>query len=195
MKKFKNKKILFSFIVLFLIGLAFGILFIFFINDIDKTLTKKELIEYFSVIKDNSSYTKGLINSLKNNLLYITLIWSIGLIPFLFIINYFIVFYKGFLIGFVFSSIIMIYRIKGIIISLLFLFPHEYINVFLIITLCVISLKFSRKMYQKIKSNNMYDYNKCYKEYLKTYIIFIILSITSSLLEIFINSFLIKLVV
>lgn len=195
MKKFKNKKILFSFIILFLIGLAFGVSFIFFINEVDKALIRKEIEEYFLLIKDNSSYLNGIINSLKSNLLYVTVIWSIGLIPFMFLINYFLVFYKGFLIGFIFSSIIMIYKLKGIVISLLFLFPHEYINIFLIITLSVISLKFSRKTYFKIKDNNMYDFNKSYKDYIKVYLLFIIFSIINSLLEIFINSFFIKLVV
>ncbi len=195
MKKFKNKKILFSFIILFVVGLAFGMLFIIFISNSDSTLIKKEINEYFILIKDNHSYLKGIINSLKTNLLYITIIWGIGLIPFMFLINYFIVFYKGFLIGFMFSSIIMIYKLKGILISILFLFPHEYINVFLIVTLSVISLKFSRKMYFKIKNNNLYNFNKHYKEYLKIYALFTLLSIISTLFEIFINSFFIKLVV
>ncbi len=195
MKKFKNKKILFSFIILFVVGLAFGMLFIIFISNSDSTLIKKEINEYFILIKDNHSYLKGIINSLKTNLLYITIIWGIGLIPFMFLINYFIVFYKGFLIGFMFSSIIMIYKLKGILISILFLFPHEYINVFLIVTLSVISLKFSRKMYFKIKNNNLYNFNKHYKEYLKIYALFTLLSIISTLFEIFINSFFIKLFV
>ncbi len=195
MKKFKNKKILLSFIILFLIGLAFGLIFNFYISDVDRTLISKELTQYFSSIKNEISYGEGLLNSIKTNFLYITLIWVTGIIPFLFLINYFIVFYKGFLIGFIISSIIMIYKLKGLIISLVFLFPHEFINIFIFITLGVSSIKFSKKMLNKIRNNNMLDFNKDYKNYIKIYILFIILSIISSLLEIFFNSLLIRLVI
>jgi stage II sporulation protein M len=195
MKKFKNKKILLSFIVLFIIGLAFGLIFNFYITEIDKTIIKKELIEYFATIKTNYSYSKGLLNSIKTNFLYITLIWVTGLVPFLFLINYFIIFYKGFLIGFTIASIIMIYRLKGLIISFVFLFPHEFINVLIFITLSVSSMKFSKKIYNKIKNNNMIDFKKDYKEYIKIYILLIILSFISSIFEIFFNSLLIRLVV
>lgn len=195
MKKFKNKKILLSFIILFLIGLAFGLVFNFYISDIDKTLISKELSQYFSSIKSDLSYGEGLLNSIKTNLLYITLIWITGVIPFLFLINYFLVFYKGFLIGFSVSSIIMLYKLKGIALSLIFLFPHEFINVFIFITLGVASIKFSKKIFTKIKNNNMVDFNKDYKNYIKIYIVFIVISIISSLLEVFFNSLLVRLVI
>ncbi len=195
MKKFKNKKILLSFIILFLIGLAFGLIFNFYISGIDRTLIKKEMTEYFLIIKNNLSYSKGLIKSFKTNMLYITLIWAIGIIPFLFLVNYFIVFYKGFLIGFSVSSIIMIYKLKGLLVSLIFLFPHEFINIFIFITLSVSSIKFSKKIYNKIKSNNVVNLKKEYIDYVKIYILFIVISIVSSLLEIFFNSLLIRLVI
>lgn len=195
MKKFKNKKILLSFIILFLIGLAFGLAFNFYISDIDKTLISKELSQYFSSIKSDLSYGEGLLNSIKTNLLYITLIWITGVIPFLFLINYFLVFYKGFLIGFSVSSIIMLYKLKGIALSLIFLFPHEFINVFIFITLGVASIKFSKKIFNKIKNNNMVNFNKDYKNYIKIYIVFIVISVISSLLEVFFNSLLVRLVI
>ena len=195
MKKFKNKKILLSFIILFLFGLAFGLIFNFYITDIDKTLIKKEIMGYFAIIKTDLPYAKGLLNSIKTNFLYITLIWVIGIIPFLFLINYFMVFYKGFLVGFSISSIILIYRFKGILMSVLFLFPHEFINIFLFITLSVSSIKFSKKMFNRIKDNNIIDFKVEYKEYIKIYILFLSISILSSLLEIFFNSLLIRLVV
>lgn len=195
MKKFKNKKILLSFIILFLIGLAFGLIFNFYISSIDKTLIKREIIEYFSIIKNNLSYSTGLIKSIKTNILYITLIWVIGIIPFLFLVNYFVVFYKGFLIGFSISSIIMIYKLKGVLISLIYLFPHEFINIFIFITLSVSSIKFSKKIYNRIKNNNVVNFKKEYTDYVKIYILFVAISIASSLLEIFFNSLLIRLVI
>ena len=195
MKKFKNRKILLSFIILFLFGLAIGLLFILYLKDIDKTLIEREINEYIELIKGDLSYTKGIINSFKINIIYITSIWIVGLIPILFLLSYFIVFYKGFLIGFTISSFILIYKTKGLLLSLIFMFPHEYINIFLFITLGVISIKFSKKMYLKLKRNDLYNFKKDYKNYLYTYFIFIILSLVNSAVEAFINSLLVRLVI
>lgn len=195
MKKFENKKTLLSVLIIFTVGLALGIMFIFIINSNDKIIITNQITKYINLINVSTSYFKGFLKSFKNNFIYVTFIWSIGLIPFIFIINYFIIFYKGFLMGFFISSIIMIYKLKGIFLSLIFLFPHEYINMFLLITLSVIALKFSKKVYLKLKRNSSYDFNVIYKEYIKIYFIFIIFSLISSLLEVFFNSLLIRLVV
>jgi stage II sporulation protein M len=195
MKKFENKKTLLSVLIIFTVGLALGIMFIFIINSNDKIIITNQITKYINLINVSTSYFKGFLKSFKNNFIYVTFIWSIGLIPFIFIINYFIIFYKGFLTGFFISSIIMIYKLKGIFLSLVFLFPHEYINMFLLITLSVIALKFSKKVYLKLKRNSSYDFNVIYKEYIKIYFIFIIFSLISSLLEVFFNSLLIRLVV
>ena len=195
MKKFKNRKILFSFIILFIFGLAVGLLFITYLKDLDKTLIEKEINEYIKLISGDIDYLKSFINSFKINFIYITLIWLVGLIPIIFLLNYFIIFYKGFLIGFTISSFIMIYKLKGLFLSLIFMFPHELINIFIFITISILSIKFSKKMYLKLKRNDMYDFKKDYKEYLKVYFIFLILGILNSLIEVFINSLLVRLVV
>ena len=75
------------------------------------------------------------------------------------------------------------------------MFPHEYINIFLMITLSVLSIKFSKRMYLKIKRNDMYNFKKDYKDYIKIYFVFLILGIASSAIEVFINSLLVRLVV
>lgn len=195
MKNFKNRKILLSFIILFLFGLVVGLLFITYLKDLDKALIEKEINEYIKLISGDISYINGFLNSFKINFIYITLIWLVGLIPIIFLLNYFIIFYKGFLIGFTISSFIMIYKLKGLFLSLIFMFPHVLINIFIFITLSVISIKFSKKMYLKLKRNNMYDFKKDYKEYIKIYFIFLVLVVINSLIEVFINSLLVRLVV
>ena len=195
MKKFKNRKILLSFIILFLIGLAIGISFITYLNDIDKTLIEKEINEYIRLINSSKDYLNGFLNSFKINFIYITLIWVTGIIPIIFLLNYFVIFYKGFVIGFTISSMVLIYKLKGLFLSLLFMFPHEYINIFLFITLSVLAIKFSKKTYLRFKNNDVYNLKKEYKDYIKIYFIFILLSLINSLIEVFINSLLVRLVV
>lgn len=195
MKKFKNRKILLSFIILFIIGLALGLIFITYLREFDKTLIQKEINEYMDLINGDLNYLKGFINSFKINFIYITIIWLTGLISITFLINYFIIFYKGFLIGFTISSFTIIYKVRGILLSIVFMFPQELINVFLLITLSVISIKFSKKIYLKLKKNDIIDFKKNYKEYIKIYFIFLLFGVISSLIEVFINSLLVRLVV
>ncbi len=196
MKKFKNRKNLLSLLIIFAIGLAFGLTFIFFITDLDKSILKKELEEYISLINSNNyQYFSAFINSIKINLLYITIIWAVGILFIFFPLIYFLIFYKGFLFGFSISSFIYVYKLKGLIYSVIFMFPHEFINIALIITLSVIVLKFSKSLYYKIKNDEKISLKILSKKYITTYFIFIILGIISSLLEVFFNTILIKLVV
>lgn len=193
MKKFKNKKIMLSFLIIFVIGLAFGIYFIFYINESDKIILTKEIEEYISLINNNKfDYLNGFLNSLKINLTYVSFVWGSGILFIFFPITYFIVFYKGFLTGFIISSFIYLYKVKGVLLSIVFLFPHEIINIIILFMLSIISVKFSKKLFQKIKSNELINLKELSKRYLITYVVFIGFTIISSLLEVFINSFLIK---
>lgn len=193
MKKFKNKKIMLSFLIIFVIGLAFGIYFIFYINESDKIILTKEIEEYILLINNNKfDYLNGFLNSLKINLTYVSFVWGSGILFIFFPITYFIVFYKGFLTGFIISSFIYLYKVKGVLLSIVFLFPHEIINIIILFMLSIISVKFSKKLFQKIKSNELINLKELSKRYLITYIVFIGFTIISSLLEVFINSFLIK---
>ncbi len=193
MKKFKNKKIMLSFLIIFVIGLAFGIYFIFYINESDKIILTKEIEEYISLINNNKfDYLNGFLNSLKINLTYVSFVWGSGILFIFFPITYFIIFYKGFLTGFIISSFIYLYKVKGVLLSIVFMFPHEIINIIILFMLSIISVKFSKKLFQKIKSNELINLKELSKRYLITYIVFIGFTIISSLLEVFINSFLIK---
>lgn len=193
MKKFKNKKIMLSFLIIFVIGLAFGIYFIFYINESDKIILTKEIEEYILLINNNKfDYLNGFLNSLKINLTYVSFVWGSGILFIFFPITYFIIFYKGFLTGFIISSFIYLYKVKGVLLSIVFLFPHEIINIIILFMLSIISVKFSKKLFQKIKSNELINLKELSKRYLITYIVFIGFTIISSLLEVFINSFLIK---
>lgn len=193
MKKFKNKKIMLSFLIIFVIGLAFGIYFIFYINESDKIILTKEIEEYISLINNNKfDYLNGFLNSLKINLTYVSFVWGSGILFIFFPITYFIIFYKGFLTGFIISSFIYLYKVKGVLLSIVFMFPHEIINIIILFMLSIISVKFSKKLFQKIKSNELINLKELSKRYLITYVVFIGFTIISSLLEVFINSFLIK---
>lgn len=194
MKKIFNKKRTLFYILLFGLGIIFGLAFVFLISDLDKYVIKEGLNEYIASITSNTfSYKEGLILSLKTNILYLTIIWLCGIV-FLFIpIVIFIIFYKGFIIGFMISSFILTFKAKGLIYSILFLFPHEIINVFIIIIFSIYSIRFAKKIIKVIYNNEDINLRRISKNYFIIYMIFIFISLISSLIEIYINSFLIRL--
>jgi stage II sporulation protein M len=47
----------------------------------------------------------------------------------------FLFFYKSFVIGFAISSILMKYKVKGLLLSIIYIFPHHIINILLLMIL------------------------------------------------------------
>ena len=69
MKKIINKKFNLPVIVTFLIGIVFGIIFIFFISEVDKLIIKSEIEEYLSLVSNSSNTLNSILNSfLKENI-------------------------------------------------------------------------------------------------------------------------------
>lgn len=194
MKKIFNKKRTLFYLLLFSLGVIFGLVFVFLISDLDKFVIKEGLNEYITSITSNTfSYKEGLILSIKTNILYLTIIWLCGIV-FIFIpIVIFIIFYKGFMIGFMISSFILTFKIKGFLYSILFIFPYEIINVLIIIIFSIYSIRFAKKIIKVIYNNEDINLRKISKNYFIIYMIFLFISLISSLIEIYFNSFLIRL--
>ena len=189
-----NKKIL-SYFILFLIGIIFGIIFIFIINKMDKLVVESEIKEYLQLILNNDLNIKeGFINSLIHNSLYISIIWISGFV-FIFIpVVYFLIFYKGFMLGFLISIFLSIYKIKGILYFVIFTFPQEIINVFLILIMSFYSLNFSFSIIKSIVKNESVNLKRKFLNYFIIYFIIICISCISSILEIFLNYNLMRIV-
>lgn len=195
MKKIlRNKNI--YYLLLFLLGIIFGLIFIFFVTDLDKYLIRSGLTEYITSITSKTfSYKEGLLLSFKSNILYVTIIWLCGMIFFLVPITLFIIFYKGFMLGFMISSFFITYKLKGILYSVLFIFPHELINLLVIVIFGIYSVKFSKNLIKIIYKNENVNLRNILKKYFILYLFFIIISFISSLLEIFLNYFLIRIII
>ncbi len=196
MKKIFNKKTTLFYFLLFSLGILFGLIFIFLISDLDKYVVKSGLTEYISSITSNTfNYKEGFILSLKTNIFYVTIIWLCGIV-FIFIpIVVFIIFYKGFTIGFMISSFILTFKAKGLSYSILFIFPHEIINILIILIFSIYSIRFSKKIIRVIYKNEDINLRKISKNFFIIYIVFILASLISSLIEIYFNSFLIRILI
>ena len=135
--KFEKKYVLFS-IIIVILGIITGSLFITILDSSDKNL----VIEYVSSFIENLD-NNILLNTLICNVLTISIIIIIGFTFFLFPINIIILFYKAFIIGFTLSSFILIYRLKGILISIIYIFPHLIINILVFSLLTAFTTKIS----------------------------------------------------
>lgn len=190
MKKIKKYLFLIS---LLLLGVLFGIIFINIISEVDKLIIKNELNEFISLINKNEiSISSSFLNAFSENIIMFFIIWCSGFIFILLPISYFIVFYKGFITGFLLSSLIYIFKIKGLFYFLIFVFPTGILSILFLIFFVFIISKFSKKFLLIIYKDNSYDLKKLIKKYFLLLIGVIIICIILSLLEIFLNYFLIK---
>ena len=84
------------------------------------------------------------------------------------------------------------FKIKGIILFILLLFPSVLINEIIYIFCGYYSLNFSMKTYNSIKKNKLINIKSFYNNYFYIYIIFTIVLIISSIIEIYVSSNIIK---
>ena len=190
MKKYHNiksiilpsKKInIFAICILF-IGITFGAIFANIIGMNDRILVIDKIKLFISNINTNSLNS---ILVLKNtaiiNLIYIILIWLLGLSLVGIILNIGLLFIKSFIFGFSIAAFIITYSYKGIILSLLYLIFGELINVLIISVLTIYSIMLSYQLFLMILKNNNVNIRKLIKNYILILIFSIIISIISSL--------------
>lgn len=193
--KFDKKYVFFSMVIVIL-GIITGSIFIVVLNSTDKSLVTEYISSFMDNIKNNNIIVNDIIkNVFINNSLVILIISIIGFTFFLFPINILILFYKAFIIGFSLASIILTYNIKGILISLVYIFPHLIINILLFSLLTAFTLKLSIKMINYIIKKKEVNMRAYFNKYIYILILSIIIISITSLYESFIVTYLLKLVV
>lgn len=190
-----NKRINFFIITIMILGIISGSIFLMLSSEIDKANVITQIETFIKNISTNSiDDGLALRNSLIINYLFVSAIWILGLSMIGIIINIFLTYIKGFLVGFSISSIFLTYKTKGILISLLYTFPVQIINIIVVMVLSIYSIMFSKNLLEIIvnkKNNN----RLIIKKYLVILLLCIILSFISSLLEVYLFPNLLKLVV
>ena len=191
-----SKKTNYFIITILILGLISGSVFLMVLNETDKTSVLNQIQTFFTNI-DTSNINSGLAfkNSIITNIIYITLIWILGMSIVGIFINIFLVYLKVFLLGFSIASIFSCYGFKGVIGVFIYIFPHQLLNIFCIIILGIYSIMFTVKLFEYImgkKNNNM---RNMLKKYTIIYIFTIIISLLSSLSEAYLLPALMKLVI
>ena len=192
MKKLIDKKIILVSSILLGLGILSGIIFFFITTSLDKMIVKNMMNEFVS-IKTNVTFST-FINSFKYNIIYIVIITLSSLLvifsPLVLLINY----YKGLTIGFLISSTISTFKIKGILYFVAILFPHHILMSILLIIYSSIMFKLSLKLLKVIYMNEPINLNIFIKKVLILFLTSFIVCIIISLLEIYISPLLLGLI-
>ena len=133
-------------------------------------------------------------NGLLTNCCYGLLIWLLGISVIGVPIVLFMFFSKCFILGFSVSSIIVNYKIKGVLFSLVYIFPHQVINIIVYGLLTVYSIIFSLRILFLLFKKNDFNINLAFNRYFKIFILLFILLLVSTLYEIFLSPVILKLV-
>ena len=191
----KIKKKYLYLLIIVISGIIVGIVFSNILSNEDNKLVYSKITSYFSNIKNDVpiNYFKNLITSLKNNYLSLIVIWILGLSIIGLLFNNFILFFKGFILGFSIGSIINIYFYGGIILSFFYVFPSILINLLIIMIMTYYANMFSIKLFDILFRKKEFKFTNFMKKYLKILGVFIIILSISSVIETFIMPFFLKL--
>ena len=190
--KFDKRYVFFNLIIV-LTGIIFGSIFIILINTNDKSLVVEYINEFVSNIKNNNlNYTNTLISTLFINDIIIIVMIIFGISCILVPLNILILFYKSFIVGFSISGFILAFKLKGIIISIIYVFPHLIFNILILCILTSYTLKLSIRLISNTIKKKKINLGLYFKKYMYVIILFLILISISSLYETYIVPLLLK---
>lgn len=181
---------------IFIIGVITGSIFIAIINTNDKALVVEHISKFFNSINSSSySYLDSLKDMLSLNYFYIIVIWVLGLSILGILVNIFLTYLKGFIIGFTTSSLIITYGFKSLPAVILYIIPHTIINALVIIILTIYSVTFSRYLFIQIFQKKDMKTKNFMKKYIIILLLAIGLTLISSLSEVYLFPTLLKLII
>lgn len=201
MNKIKNilkfdKKIMLFLNIISIIGIISGSIFVIIINKNDKRLMLESVIKLFTKIKNNDfNYILTLKNSILNNYIVTFFIWIVGISVIGALIVIFLLFYKCFILTFTISSIIYSYGIKGIFLSLIYIFPHMILNILIFMYIGSYSIKLSIILIKSIIKKENLNFKSFLNNYLKVLLISILFLTISSFIESIVMPSLLKIII
>lgn len=188
----KDKSIYLSLLIALIISFIFGMFFITILSSTDKVTLKEYITNFFTSIKQGKiiSLYKTLINNNLGILITSILAFSVVLFPLVIVI----IFYKGFTLAFTITSLIYTFKIKGIILAIVYVFPSLIFNLVFYFIMCYYSFKLSLILFNKAINKDTTNINKFLKKYLVIILVCISFVSLFSLYDTYLLPSLIKLV-
>lgn len=192
-KTISNKKTIVFLVGLFLIGLIAGSIFITIISKSDQALVKEYIKEFVNKADKNKlNYLEALKNASLSNGLFIVIVWLLGFSIIGIPIVIFMYFSKAFILGFSLSSFILQYKFKGLLLALIYFFPHHVVNILAYTLILIYSLKISFILINSIIKKKTISFKAIMNRYLIVFAVSIGMVIVASLYECFVVPFLIR---
>lgn len=174
-----NKNLFVFLLVLVIVGVGAGAVFSSILSKSDAKMVAEYLKDFMkNVGKEN--VTSSLLSTLISRLGLGLIIWIFGISIIGVILIIPIVFIKSFVLGFSIGSIILNFKFKGVLISLIYIVPHHVINMLIYILISAYGIIISTRLFDSMKKKKNFDFKKFMNRY--TYILvfsFVILLLTS----------------
>ena len=191
-----NKKIFVFLFVLMLMGIIAGSIFTTILNNSDKELVINHLNEFIDNINNNRlDYLFALKNNLITNISYVILIWLLGISVIGLPIIIIMFFTKCFILGFSVGAILTTFKLKGILVSLVYVFPGQVISLLFLLLLMMYSMSFTFKMIYAILKKKSIDFKLIMNKYFKILLIVLGTIILMSLYDTYLMPRIIKLLI
>ena len=191
-----NKKIFVFLFVLMLMGIIAGSIFTTILNSSDKELVINHLNEFIDNINNNKlDYIFALKNNLITNISYVILIWLLGISVIGLPIIIIMFFTKCFILGFSVGAVLTTFKLKGILVSLVYVFPGQVISLLFLLLLMMYSMSFTFKMIYAILKKKSIDFKLIMNKYFKILLIVLSVVILMNLYDTYLMPRLIKLLI
>lgn len=190
-----NKRMLVFLFTLLFMAVLFGSFFATKLSTNDLEEIKFSLDTFFSMTKQNKlNPLPAFFQSFGANMMFTIVIWILGIsvigAPMMIVLF----FMKAFTLGFTIASMIKIYHLKGLLYSLIYIFPHQVINLLVFIFFIMFSMSLSITLFQALLKKKTVDFSKVMNRYVFILAITIGILIITSLLEIYLMPFLFRMV-
>jgi len=182
-----NKNLFVFLLVIVIVGVIAGSIFSTIIDSNDKQLVLEYLNSFFDNAKDGKlNYDTSIINTLVFTVGFALIMWVLGISIIGFFVVIFMLFMKAFILGFSISSIIASFGFKGVLLAIIYAFPHHIINILVFMLLTAYSLIISYKLIKCITSKKPLDLKHIMHRYIIVLGISVVLFIITSLYEVYV---------
>lgn len=162
-----SKQMLYFLLIITIIALISGSLFSIILDSSDKSLLKESLNTYILNIKQNNiDIFKSFFHLILSETLSISLIWLLGISVIGLPIILFLYFSNTFILGFTIGGLVVNYKFKGLLFSILSTFPHQLINIGIYTILVAYALNISLKILNSIVFKQVLDFKKIINKYI-----------------------------
>lgn len=188
-----NQKMIIILLGITVIGIISGSIFMTFITDMDKTLSAEYLKSFFDNITNNKlDYIATLKNNFLSSFIFITSIFLLGISVIGVPIALIMYFAKSFTLGFTLSTIILNYKLKGIIYIIIYIFPSHIIKLILFTMLVMYAIKVSSYLIYAIFNKLEINFKNIMNKYFRVFVICLIGVTITAILDTFLTPFILE---